>query len=326
MNSTPLPHRHTCSTCKMTFEHIAAVREHYGSDLHLRNVKRRVGGDMSTLPQKPVQSTTASVARYYCSVCKKYFNSVQTLTAHVASKAHKLQKDEQIRLKEEKAGRTDEPDAAAVTADESAARTRDPAHDQVELTSCHCLFCPEHFETEQANVAHMSESHDFKVPMGEKVTDMTGLLSYLARKVNGLMCIVCGDKSRDYNTLTAVRMHMNDSRHTSIKLDEEYEEFYVPGTFDEPTISDDVRHTTRVGRELVRRGEVVHHDRANMQMMAPQRRQTELQVAQEKRVIVEKKQVKESRRDVEFAKKASVEVAVKANKFHKKGYEGDYGF
>jgi pre-60S factor REI1 len=287
-------------------DNIAAVREHYGSEIHLRNVKKRVGGDVSSLPPKPVQATTmASTARYYCSVCKKYFNSVATLQNHVQSKGHRAMKEANL------VATPQEPRPAAENED-------------VELTATSCLFCPSTHTAIEENITHMHKSHGFYIPERTYCTDVDGLVAYLARKVNGCLCIVCGDRNREFLSLKAVRMHMVDSHHNAITLDEEYSDFYDAKVFAPP--EEVAQVTIRDGRSLVRRGEVTHADPVCRSLMVAPKHQWQLkahQEATEKRAIADKKQIRESRKDMAAAAKYWTTVGVQGNKLHPKGYDGE---
>jgi len=302
--------QHHCTTCRVSFDNIAAVREHYGSDLHLRNVKKRVGGDVSSLPQKPIQSTTtASSARYYCSLSKKYFNSVQTLQNHLQSKAHKQ------RVKAQKEMKDVSESSAAAEPEEVPSRDR---HDDVEVTALHCFFSGQGFNDIETNLAHMEKSYGFVIPQKSKCTDLPGLMAYLARKVNG--CLSLFD-NRVFDSLTAARMHMIDTGRCRIQLDEEYAEFYDPEVFADPEEAP-AKVSLRDGRSLVRRGEVPAH----RELVPVQRNAWAVKVSTEQhaaQVAQDKKQIRESKRDMQAVNKYWCQTGVKSNKLHPKGYDGE---
>jgi len=95
--ATPL----TCISCRLTFQNPEEQKNHYKSDLHRFNLKRKV----AQLPpvsaevfQDKVQSLLPqSVGKYSteCKLCNKRYSSVNTLKQHLNSKKHqdKVQED-----------------------------------------------------------------------------------------------------------------------------------------------------------------------------------------------------------------------------------------
>lgn len=61
----------------------------------------------------------------------------------------------------------------------------------------------------------MEKKHGFFIPEKKYVSDMKGLLKYLAEKINiGLLCIECENKGyKDFKTPEALKTHMIDKGH-----------------------------------------------------------------------------------------------------------------
>lgn len=79
----------------------------------------------------------------------------------------------------------------------------------------------------------MSTAHSFFVPDADYLTDLTGLVGYLAEKiVVGNFCIYCNEKGRDFRTLEAARKHMIDKGHCKIAYDTEDDRLEVSDYYD----------------------------------------------------------------------------------------------
>lgn len=76
----------------------------------------------------------------------------------------------------------------------------------------------------------MEINHGFFVVESSYVKNLSGLLKYLAEKINiGLLCIQCENKgTKDFKTGAAVKTHMMDKGHSFMCVNEfeEYAEFY----------------------------------------------------------------------------------------------------
>ncbi|GJP33507.1 hypothetical protein CLOM_g18042 [Closterium sp. NIES-68] len=80
----------------------------------------------------------------------------------------------------------------------------------------------------------MHKHHGFFIPDMEFLTDLQGMLQYLAAKVTqGLMCLWCDDRSKQFSSVEAVRAHMEAKSHGKLRYgdgsgiaEEELEDFY----------------------------------------------------------------------------------------------------
>uniref|UniRef100_A0A0A9YCW7 C2H2-type domain-containing protein n=1 Tax=Lygus hesperus TaxID=30085 RepID=A0A0A9YCW7_LYGHE len=183
-------------------------------------------------------------AVYSCTLCKKTFRSVQTLQTHIRSTAHLIKKEQRILARDSEVasmltttslgsvaiglhrrhhaktkktvldvvdGRNGDKDKG----DEQHLRKQTqntpvvPLDDrEKDVSEIRCMLCGLLSDVVEANELHLSHVHDFHIPMRLHCTDVTGLLAYLARKVNGLMCLVCNEKTRHLASLEALRNHM----------------------------------------------------------------------------------------------------------------------
>ncbi|CAI7836434.1 unnamed protein product [Closterium sp. NIES-53] len=117
-------------------------------------------------------------------------------------------------------------------------------------------------------VEHMHRHHGFFIPDMEFLTDLQGMLQYLAAKVTqGRMCLWCDDRSKQFSSVEAVRAHMEAKSHAKLRYgdgsgvaEEELEDFYdfstsyEEGTSRELIVADDTRpHValTSGGMELI---------------------------------------------------------------------------
>ncbi|CAI7927062.1 unnamed protein product [Closterium sp. NIES-54] len=111
-------------------------------------------------------------------------------------------------------------------------------------------------------VEHMHRHHGFFIPDMEFLTDLQGMLQYLAAKVTqGRMCLWCDDRSKQFSSVEAVRAHMEAKSHAKLRYgdgsgvaEEELEDFYDFSTSRELIVADDTRpHValTSGGMELI---------------------------------------------------------------------------
>eukprot|EP00743_Colponemidia_sp_Colp-15_P015423 GILK01018547.1.p1 GENE.GILK01018547.1~~GILK01018547.1.p1 ORF type:complete len:194 (-),score=10.78 GILK01018547.1:55-636(-) len=188
-------------------------------------------------------------------------------------------------------------------------------------------------------LSHMLDVHSFSVPLLHRCTNVDGLLDYLGRKVNGLMCIVCNEKTRSYETLEAVRAHMDASQHQRLDLSPEYQEFFT-GVLADLDKTETPKHT---GEQLIVADSKKTVFRRDQEGLFQRIRETD--VTQEKRKAItqahtdaqalikrerfelmepmlklQQKELKESRRAMQ---QWDMVQGIKRNKLHPKGYDGE---
>ena len=279
--SNPLQQKFICSTCCVQFTTQEDRNIHFKSDYHVFNTKRRAVllEPVSLSKYKEIisqqQATTSVVMRtYYCSLCKKRYNTEQQIKEHENTKKHKanakkfpekakdcikIEKNEDE--EEEEFDLDDIPDQ---TLDEMIEERKQLAPKR---TSKHCLFCSHESESLEANLEHMEKTHSFFIPNIELCCDIKGLLSYLHDKICiGYMCIWCSHETSPFHSYQAVRQHMIDVCHCKMMYDdknmEEYDDFYDYSSVPEPVeivAMDDTSMTLANGMTIGHRSMAVYY-------------------------------------------------------------------
>ncbi|XP_016840333.2 zinc finger protein 622 [Nasonia vitripennis] len=244
---------YTCITCRVAFRDLEVQRQHYKSDWHRYNLKRKV----AELPPVTVEDFQKRVIAQRskadevnrgketlaCKVCRKTFSTQNQYDNHLVSKKHKekekgsrsnselsLDQDEPMKLDtEEPAGSA--PVKRMKNGNESAGPENDmeiEVDSDVEsvdsdewledtenpVVNNDCLFCNHHSKSWVRNLKHMTTAHSFFIPDPEFCTDIKGLLVYLGQKVfAGYMCLWCNDKGKAFRSAEAARAHMLDKGH-----------------------------------------------------------------------------------------------------------------
>jgi pre-60S factor REI1 len=365
----------------VVLDNAEAMRSHYGSEFHLTNVRRRVEGLRPLTLQEQrhahqqdvdgggVDENGAPV--YSCTLCKKTFRSVQTLQTHIRSTAHLMRKEQRIIARDSEAasmltstslgsaamGLHRRHNAKKGTARKDEAQRSKKAAPKVGLaereedtSEVRCLFCGLLSPDVEANVHHLETVHHFSIPMAVHCKDVAALLAYLARKVNGLMCIVCNERTRSFASLEALRDHMRESNHERLILSPEYQEFYDV-VLAKPEGLDPVRLEGVRGDELLLggdnakgKGRVVLKREGEVPRARP--RETEVQNEKRKAILAAEQEsralVKQEQKELMLAHNQEaawvatrsgnarhdmqLDVSMRTNKLHPKGYDGNMMF
>ncbi|KAF9185237.1 hypothetical protein BGZ51_002761 [Haplosporangium sp. Z 767] len=252
----------TCLACHVAFKTADIQREHYRSDWHRYNLKRKmvelppVSAEM--FAQKVVaqqqkaadDQAAAESSSNDCKTCRKSYSSENAYQNHLVSKKHK---EMEAKLKAnprpqkpvvEKPTKSDvESITSKMTVDMSV--TDETTQEELEeimdkkiesavrLELTDCLFCTEKAETFESNVDHMTKAHGFFIPDIEYLVDLEGLIRYLGEKVSvGNICLHCNGKGRQIKSLEAVRKHMVDKGHCKIPYDTEAEMMEIVDFYD----------------------------------------------------------------------------------------------
>jgi len=242
--------RLTCLTCQVGFTDNDLHRLHFKGDWHRYNLKRKVAGlptvtadqfqerkEAHEKQSKVDAGVKEETPRNYCICCRKSFGNSKAYTNHISSKKHKEMVlkfgDKDVNRIKEKAKKEEEElmeedsdcEIEEVDSDEWDEYEDDP------IPTTDCLFCMHHSANIDNNVKHMVESHSFFLPDAEYITNLEGLLDYLAAKVGqGYMCLWCSERSKAFQSVDAVQKHMQDKGHCKLKHEGEslieYAEFY----------------------------------------------------------------------------------------------------
>eukprot|EP00771_Trimastix_marina_P000453 gnl/Trimastix_PCT/1473.p1 GENE.gnl/Trimastix_PCT/1473~~gnl/Trimastix_PCT/1473.p1 ORF type:complete len:431 (-),score=86.96 gnl/Trimastix_PCT/1473:142-1395(-) len=87
----------TCLSCRLVFPTLAEQREHYASELHKHNLKRKIA-NMAPLTQEDFERQTEDLkvkhnskgkAKSECPVCRKTFSSLKALAQHCRTPKHR---------------------------------------------------------------------------------------------------------------------------------------------------------------------------------------------------------------------------------------------
>lgn len=245
---------HTCLNCNVKFQDADAQREHYKTDWHRYNLKRRVAElppvtaeefQRRLIQQRAADEQALQETTLYCSACRKQFISDKSYDNHLNSKKHK---ENALRFEKENEGKegdvvmkqtktvltkkdSDEPEADAdseieeVDSDEWSELYINPIEEN------DCMFCSHHSDNLTSNLQHMAVAHSFFVPDMDYVVDLTGLMVYLGEKIaKDYICLWCNDRGRTFYSLDAVQKHMKDKGHCKMLHEglalAEYADFY----------------------------------------------------------------------------------------------------
>jgi len=185
----------------------------------------------------------AQTKRKHCEICHKTFSSTHTFDDHVLSKKHKdaLERSSKTESSQEKpVSDLSAPESGTEkeieneedeSGSEDAESESDAEGDGLSLEEC--LFCDYVAADLEASLTHMSVGHGFFVPDVEFCVDVSGLMSYLGKKVGcGFVCLWCNSRGRMFRSLDAVQKHMRDRQHCKLLFEGngdsvlEFAEFY----------------------------------------------------------------------------------------------------
>ncbi|KAG0057148.1 hypothetical protein BGZ89_001926 [Linnemannia elongata] len=281
----------TCLACHVAFKTADIQREHYRSDWHRYNLKRKmvelppVSADMFAQKvtgkfiqlhkQKDADDQAAADDSSECKTCRKSYSSKNAYENHLASKKHK-ETEAKLKANPRPVAKIEKPvksDVESITSkmtvhlsvtDETTQEELEEIMDKkietaVRLELTDCLFCTEKAETFESNIEHMTKYHGFFIPDLEYIVDLEGLIKYLGEKVSvGNICLHCNGKGRQIKSLEAVRKHMVDKGHCKIPYDTESEMMEIVDFYD--FRSSYPEEEQRKMREAAERGEEVEED------------------------------------------------------------------
>nr|SVE78865.1 EOG090X06E3 [Daphnia lumholtzi] len=229
----------TCISCHVAFKEPNVQREHYKTDWHRYNLKRKVVDlppvtaevfQQRVLEQRAHadQQEASKSLTLYCNYCKKKFGSEKSFENHLLSKKHQenvLTGIKHVNVKPEAA--EDKIDVDEDIEDDSDEWVDD---DEAIPITC-CLFCNHKSDTVESSLKHMSCQHSFFIPDFEFVIDLEAMLTYLGERVGqGHICMWCGHLGRQFPSTEAVQKHMIDKGHCKMFHEGdvllEYSDFY----------------------------------------------------------------------------------------------------
>ncbi|XP_037934758.1 zinc finger protein 622-like [Teleopsis dalmanni] len=212
---------YTCITCCVKFATAEIQRDHYKTDWHCFNLKRRVcelapvtAEDFKNrvLFQQAIKVQEESEINHFCTSCRKQFANQKAFNNHLNSKKHK----ENLKNKYEK-----KDDDANNNIDKSfdVSQNEESMHNMTEklqsltLADGVCIFCVHTSADLEENLKHMFVAHSFYIPESSNCRDVRGLIGYLKEKVTkDFMCLWCHER-KTFHSADSVRKHMTDKGH-----------------------------------------------------------------------------------------------------------------
>eukprot|EP00039_Didymoeca_costata_P006963 m.94941 g.94941 ORF g.94941 m.94941 type:complete len:420 (-) comp13470_c0_seq1:3485-4744(-) len=247
----------TCLTCRVGFRTADAQRNHYKTDWHRYNLKRKMAemapvsaAEFRSLLQTRQEKAEAEQAAnenatssFTCEPCNKRFNSVNAYENHLNSKKcitiRKKIQDGQVNLTDKKSPTASkphnptQPKPKPTNEDTELDQSDDNLDEEPErtLTLEDCIFCSHKSDSLEENIKHMALKHGFFVPDFEFCVDLSALIAYLQTKVECYhMCLLCNGRGKGFYSMEAARGHMIDKGHCFVDYEEEgqleLEEFY----------------------------------------------------------------------------------------------------
>ncbi|KAI2805956.1 hypothetical protein RDWZM_009402 [Blomia tropicalis] len=253
----------TCLTCRVSLATAENQRDHYKTEWHIYNLKRKLTQliplteeeykDVVAKHSQVNQSTASNENKtFHCEICSKLFNNEKAFVQHNSSKRHQLQSVKgkpksrntsesetykPVLVEEVTENKSPEPEDVVII-DGDANDFNDSDWEEVDdddqelegIPLTECLFCSEISESMESNLDHMSRMHSFFVPDIEFCIDIKRLLNYLGIKIaSGFCCLFCSEHGKQFASKKSAQQHMIDKGHTKIKFmdygTEQVEEF-----------------------------------------------------------------------------------------------------
>ena len=206
-----------CNTCRAAFSSIEKVKEHYRSDWHILNSKRRASNLIAltkaefkaiakTLPVVPSKAAVVSPA----ATTTNDGRSSKTISNNIPSMT-KMGEETLVEGNEEEEEEEEEEIEVLPVAPEIS------------------IFDTKKFDTVDECVAYMATTYGFFIPDVEYLVDLEGFLQYLGEKVKlGGFCLYC---QKQFRAGRPCQNHMKSKSHCKIAFEdgidmEEFEDFY----------------------------------------------------------------------------------------------------
>jgi len=250
----------TCLNCSVRFLNADMQRDHYKTDWHRYNLKRKIAGlppvsvegfEKLLNEQQNAEKFALEDKSLYCKACGKLFKTINAHDNHLNSKKHKdaLKKfvednqDVEVTVKATGISKHEQMKREAYWAEHGEEESDDDMEveevdsdewdedEENPIQNNNCLFCDHHSSDLVKNLKHMSLEHSFFIPDAEFCTDVEGLLSYLAGKIfKDFICLWCNDRGKTFFSLEGAKKHMIDKCHCRMLYEgaalAEYVDFY----------------------------------------------------------------------------------------------------
>lgn len=195
----------------MVFNSRAELAEHYKSEWHRYNLKRKELG-LELLNEQDFNRRLAAALALKKEKEQAKIRAGTSHLKHPKQQRHKQQQQHHEEVKEE------------VEEEEEEEAPAPPVIDPLQ-----CLFSNKQHQGIDENIQYMQKRFGFFIPESEYLVDKLGLVGYCHEKVKlGHMCLYC---QRVFPTWQGTQQHMVDSSHCKLKYEEgidihEYEPFY----------------------------------------------------------------------------------------------------
>ncbi|KAI8832675.1 C2H2 type zinc-finger-domain-containing protein [Chytriomyces cf. hyalinus JEL632] len=271
----------TCQTCHVAFPEPSHQRDHFKSDWHKYNLKRRV----AQIPPLDLAAFTAKINAglelanlkaaaevpldYICECCRKSYRSENAFDAHLISKKHRtLAANYDPSNNEPALSQQEQPATPRAESREEYWRTQFEEAESIEdiqslvqqkldesprLATTDCIFCPAaEFESVESALHHMSVQHSFMIPDIEYLVDLEGLLEHLGQKVSlGNVCLSCNEDGPVMYSMDAVRSHMKLKGHCKIAYETEEDRMELAEYYDFSSTWEDEQESQQPSESLV---------------------------------------------------------------------------
>lgn len=246
-----------CSTCVSKFDNSEEQRNHFQSEWHKYNLRRKV----SDLPPVTISVFTAKVASktdvksavpadtaFSCDTCNKEFSSQNSYSNHLQSKKHIELKSKPRVIHPSRASSPSMIDETPMVIDGELTDDKmvEMAQKALLLTfksTSICIFCSSESKSASENVRHMKQSHGLFIPYESELDEESGIetiVRYLQERVAIYhSCFSCEMSKAPFQSVSAVRKHMLDKGHTSLKFDEDDEQMMDCYNFDKDDVNGD---------------------------------------------------------------------------------------
>lgn len=219
-----------------TFSSRSEIAEHYKSDWHKYNLKRREAG-LQLVSEKEFQMRLEAALAMRKEKEKK--NGTDHIKNINSKKNKKKQKNVKAKAEEAKksccpsSSSTDAEMTSADNTSEDAPKFRVPAalaksQENPEIDPKQCLFDQHKSKSLKENVHYMQQKYGFFLPDKEFIVDLEGLLGYCHEKIKlGHYCLYC---NQVFPTWQGCQQHMIDKQHAKLRYEqgfwEELDPFY----------------------------------------------------------------------------------------------------
>lgn len=239
-----------CNTCLATFPSMEVIKDHYKSEWHCFNSKRRaqnlpilrreqfqelVKASMKTSNKQPV---TMTMKQDHSSVTKVAVpSSASSSSKNLSNQVESSSSPQQSSLKEGE-GEGEEGDikstATVINGEEVVNNSKEKEKEreyQPILGNNVCIFDDKQFPSAEDCLEYMSSKYGFFIPDFEYMVDLEGFIEYLNEKVKiGGVCLYC---QKRFENGRSCQHHMLSKSHCKIAYDDneddetdEYEDFY----------------------------------------------------------------------------------------------------